>query len=84
MIDQTKFSIEVEIFDFDLLNIVSTFSTLFFSLSFHMTTSSSHGIYTKSENTCMDGDEDDPDIRDEDLMNMYEVSIHYVFHCFSF
>jgi len=34
--------------------------------------SSSHGIYTKSENTCMDGDEDDPDIRDEDLMNMYE------------
>jgi len=34
--------------------------------------SSTHGLYTKSSATAMDGDEDDPDIRDEDLMNMYE------------
>ncbi|XP_005104985.1 cell division cycle protein 123 homolog [Aplysia californica] len=34
--------------------------------------SSSHGIYTKSANTAMDGDEDDPDIRDDELMKMYE------------
>jgi len=34
--------------------------------------SASHGIYTKSEHTAMDGDDDDPDLRDEDLMNMYE------------
>ncbi|CAL1534534.1 unnamed protein product [Lymnaea stagnalis] len=34
--------------------------------------SSHHGVYTKSKNLAMDGDEDDPDIRDDELMKMYE------------
>lgn len=41
-----------------------------FGFFFH---SSKHGLYTKSKNLAMDGDDDDEDLRDGELMKMYEV-----------
>ncbi|XP_059152680.1 cell division cycle protein 123 homolog [Physella acuta] len=35
--------------------------------------SSNHGIYTKTKKMAMDGDEDDEDIRDDELMKKYEA-----------